>query len=726
MDFGDEVEERLSAPEAIAELLPLRPGKSAGNSLETLDNGNGDRAELEYLRSLPDLVVFNDEAHHIHEISGRGEATEVEWQKSLTYISEPKSKRFIQIDFSATPYNERAKKKEYFPHIICDFDLKTAIREGLVKTLVLDERKDIAAEALDYKAERDETGKVMRLSDGQILMLQAGLRKLEILRSSFLELTAEPIKYPKMLVVCEDTNVVPLVTHFLQEEGLLPDDILEVHSNKKNEIGIEEWDRVKEKLFSLDKAETPQVVVSVLMLREGFDVNNICVIVPLRSSQSGVLLEQTIGRGLRQMWREPEYQSQKQENRRLLFTEHRAPKNYFDILTIIEHPAFRSFYDELIQEGLVGFDGDLTSKSDVLDDLVTATLRENYREFDFGFPIIHREAEEVIRASQFPIEKLRSYPVSFEQMKRMTPEHEVFGSTEVTAGTRYGDYAVGHGLLSSTSYNNYLGRLIERIVNRLNAPLTSAGFRGKSFPSMQIELPKLAAIADEFISSRLFSDVPKLNDGTNWRVLLHQDVARHVVEELCRVTQEMQETESDNTVEVTMRWLSEVEKLLVRESKSLITSKTIYDRTGFPTNRGGLEQAFIEYADTDASVQAFAKIIEHKHTFVRVRYLREDGLLAHYHPDFLVRCDGKIYLVETKGQDQISQANVQRKKVSALRWVERINRLPAEHRGHAEWHYCLVGEDAFYLGRNTRQPMSELLLLSALKSSDESSRLTLL
>jgi superfamily II DNA or RNA helicase len=46
------------------------------------------------------------------------------------------------------------------------------------------------------------------------------------------------------------------------------------------------------------------VIVSVLMLREGFDVNNICVIVPLRSSQAQILLEQTIGRGLRLMWRD--------------------------------------------------------------------------------------------------------------------------------------------------------------------------------------------------------------------------------------------------------------------------------------------------------------------------------------------------------------------------------------------------------------------------------------
>ena len=177
---------------------------------------------------------------------------------------------------------------------------------------------------------------------------------------------------------------------------------------------------------------------------------------------------------------------------------------------------------------------------------------------------------------------------------------------------------------------------------------------------------------------------------------------------------------------MTTRWLSEVDKLLVRESKSIPTSKTIYERTGYPTNRGGLEQAFIEYADTDDSVEAFAKVIEHKHTFVRVRYLREDGLLAHYHPDFLVRCEGHIFLVETKGQDQVSLPNVQRKKVSAVRWVERINRLPAEHRSNAEWQYCLLGEDAFYLARNTRQPMSELLKLSALKSTDESSRLSLL
>ncbi len=64
---------------------------------------------------------------------------------------------------------------------------------------------------------------------------------------------------------------------------------------------------MRERLFSVDSHATPRVIVSVLMLREGFDVNNICVIVPLRSSQAQILLEQTIGRGLRLMWRDDEY-----------------------------------------------------------------------------------------------------------------------------------------------------------------------------------------------------------------------------------------------------------------------------------------------------------------------------------------------------------------------------------------------------------------------------------
>ena len=77
---------------------------------------------------------------------------------------------------------------------------------------------------------------------------------------------------------------------------------------------------------------------------------------PLRASTSGILLEQTIGRGLRLMWRGEDFEDIKTENRVNILQKKKPPVNYYDILSIIEHPAFIAFYDDLIAEGGAGFD----------------------------------------------------------------------------------------------------------------------------------------------------------------------------------------------------------------------------------------------------------------------------------------------------------------------------------------------------------------------------------
>ncbi|MCO5225125.1 MAG: DEAD/DEAH box helicase family protein [Thermomicrobiales bacterium] len=142
---------------------------------------------MQSLIDLPDLMVFNDEAHHIHEIKSGGTITEVEWQKSLNLIAENKGRQFIQVDFSATPYNQigsgKRTRKEYFPHIIVDFDLSEAMSRGLVKALALDRRKEVASLPLEFRAERDERGKVESLSEGQRVMINAGLEKLRRLEA---------------------------------------------------------------------------------------------------------------------------------------------------------------------------------------------------------------------------------------------------------------------------------------------------------------------------------------------------------------------------------------------------------------------------------------------------------------------------------------------------------------------------------------------------------------
>src|SRR6185437_3086995 len=85
----------------------------------------------------------------------------------------------------------------------------------------------------------------------------------------------DPQRKPKMLVVCEDTSVSPLVSEFLRDQGLADDDVLTVDSGKKEALGEKEWLRVRQQLFDVDRRAQPRVIVSVLMLREGVDVNSI-------------------------------------------------------------------------------------------------------------------------------------------------------------------------------------------------------------------------------------------------------------------------------------------------------------------------------------------------------------------------------------------------------------------------------------------------------------------
>ncbi len=717
-------EEELEEAEQTAETDPVailksipRPGKSAGNDLSVLDSQGGGEV-LRFLRDLPDLVAFNDEAHHIHEMTHKGEVTEVEWQKSLITIAEPKLSHFIQIDFSATPYNQAGQDKVFFPHIIADFELKKAIQLGLVKTLVLDRRKEIAAMELDFKAERDEEGNVIGISEGQRVMLRAGLKKLRILEEDFTKIMIK--KYPKMLVVCEDTNVVPFVHEFLRAEGMTEEDVLEVHSSKKGEVTADEWQEIKGRLFRLDSHSAPKVVVSVLMLREGFDVNNICVIVPLRSSKSAILLEQTIGRGLRIMWRDQEFQDEKEENRRMLLVERTTPKNYFDILSIVEHPAFLGFYEELMKEGLIGMDErDIEAGEDVTGDIITVGLREGYERFDFQFPIIIREAEEVMKTLELVPESLAplEWP-SLEKLMTMVGKGEMFVSEEATQGTRFGDYSVHGGVMSATSYNDYLSRLVNRVSILLQEPVSKkAHARSKTkYPAMQVNLASIAGLVDAYIRHRLFNQEFMPLQDENWKVLLTEHVSNHVIRELAIFVTRMQETEAKGGSEVILRSVSEVSQIRMREEYAINTVRTIYEKTSYPSNKGGFEKRFIEFADRCASVQAFVKLLPYAHNFVRLRYIKEDGLAASYYPDFLVRCGNEhIYMVETKAEDQLNHPNVLRKQASAMHWAEKVNKLPPEKRDNADWEYVLIGENAFDSWVNRGASLQELLEFAKLR-----------
>ena len=684
----------------IDELLPIRPGKAAGNDLGMLDRRYLRGSELEYLAELEDIMVINDEAHHIHELKRNGEIEEVEWQKGLNAIAEKKGERFFQIDFSATPYDTRGAgknlKKLYFPHIVVDFDLATAMRKGLVKTLLLDKRQELTElENLDYRAIRDDRGKVCDLSDGQRLMLRAGLKKLQMLEHDFIEVDAE--KNPKMLVICEDTTVAPYVARLMEEEGLAPEDVVTIDSNTKGEVSEAEWKETKKKLFDIDRYKKPKVIISVLMLREGFDVNNICVIVPLRSTEAPILLEQVIGRGLRLMWREPEYQSLKDDDRKRVLHLHTQPKTYIDMLSIIEHPAFIKFYEELFAEGLAVEDTGEPGDGGSTGDIIKVGLVEGFERFDFAWPIIVREAEDELEDVEIDINTLQPFTAfSLERLRQfLAQEGETFISQEAISKTQFGRYKVTANLFNATSYNEYLQKLLRTITLRFDR---ISAHKNIAVPNMQINEASVIAAVDIYIRTRLFNQPFNPFNGNDWKILLSKDaiVTKHIIEEMARAIFNLQNNIMTTDAQVMHTLFSSVPEIKMRESFSMETHKTIYERQGYPSHGGGLEKAFIEFLDKDGEVERFLKINESMHSFAVIYYMRNDGLMATYHPDFIAATSDKIYLIETKGNDKVFDKNVRQKQTAAIEWVRKINELNPTERMNRKWEYVLISEDNFY------------------------------
>jgi type III restriction enzyme len=515
-------------------------------------------------------MVINDEAHHIHELKKSGEVKEVEWQAGLNKIAERKGKCFFQIDFSATPYDESGSEnrrvKHYFPHIVVDFDIRKAISKGLVKTVVIDKRAEITDTELDYRVVRDENNRILDLSDGQRLMLRAGLKKLDMLERGFRAIDAS--KHPKMLIVCEDTNVSPLVENFLIGEGLNSADICRIDSNAKGELKGE-WQEVKQKLFNIDSYSQPKVIISVMMLREGFDVNNICVIVPLRASTSQILLEQTLGRGLRLMWRGKGYEEIKRENRELVMVKKQAPNSYIDILSIIEHPRFLDFYDDLIKDGMVGAVVEEMTQKGVVGDLIKVGLKPDYEQYDLCWINIIHDAVEELKPLSIEIEKLdplTSYSLQTLQ-SIFAQDGEVFISEELTGKTQFGKYKVNANLFNAENYIQYLQKMLDNVMSRMER----VNNRTKSLPRTQFGGAKIIGALDKYIRERLFGQPfdPMLNN--NWKILLaHSAVAtRHIIEQLTKVLHYAQQEIDIKDAIVEHLYFSDVAELKMREKYSL-------------------------------------------------------------------------------------------------------------------------------------------------------------
>ena len=248
----------------------------------------------ELIREIDELVVLNDEAHHIHD-------PRMAWFKSIQDIHHrmlQKDQRLaLQIDVTATP---RHSNGAIFVQTVSDYPLVEAIYQNVVKHPVLPD-----ATSRSRLVEKPSALFCEKYED----YLQLGV---EEWRKSYAEHEALGKKAVLFVMVDDTRNCDEVGDHLQKICPELQDAVLVIHTKNNGEISEaasgknkEELEILRKQSNEIDSWKSPfKAIVSVLMLKEGWDVRNVTTIVGLRAyaAKSNILPEQTLGRGLRRMY----------------------------------------------------------------------------------------------------------------------------------------------------------------------------------------------------------------------------------------------------------------------------------------------------------------------------------------------------------------------------------------------------------------------------------------
>jgi len=661
----------------------------------------------DFLSEYSDLIIFNDEAHHVHGAKTvKGE--ELVWRKFLAVLYNRMAEKrggekgvFLQIDFSATPFYGSAEKKEYFPHIAYDFDLVEAMRAMLVKQIFLEERQGMMGEKmddLDVRAERAEAdsehrrGQVIGVSVSQKLLLDIGRKKMEQIAVEFREKGLD--KKPVLFVLAENTEVADLVAEHVanltDEQGRnYRNQILVIHSDKKGEMSDKDWEKYRQQLETLDEPEeiNPiRVVVSVLMLREGFDTQNVALVVVLRSAKADLLLEQIVGRGVRLMFPEykyPEFADLKREAREDVMRK-RAPKNSLDFLFVVEHPKFRSFYEELQKQGYAIGIGDSSGTETTGDLVLSEATPERIKNYDLSWPIQVYEQSPKFDFSAIDIAGLPKYSIPFETLKKQLSQIAITETHAETGGkiktwkldNRYFDYA------------HFLRQATMAVASEKGAHILTG------------KMADITGIIDEYVSNYLFGGEIDFQKAENYTVLNYAPLFDFVVGSVKRVLLDGLGVIQYEVKVGKIGKLSDVKKIYVRESLSVPVERCIYPLSAYSRRGEGFEKKFMEETlDKSAEVEAFGKIQQRKHP-LNISYRDKDGIKRDYFPDFIIKTKDKMYIVETKAEGEMQKAEGNEKNLivlkarAAVSWCKTASQVLLPNQPQ-EWEYFMLSEKTF-------------------------------
>jgi type III restriction enzyme len=231
---------------------------------------------FEYLAGLPDLVLIMDESHRYRASAGVRAINEL--------------KPVLGLELTATPFVESPKGAIPFKNVILDYPLGKAMDDGFVKEPAVVTRKNFDPKGMTPAAVEE-----MKLMDGVRMHEQT-----KVLLETYAREANVKIVKPFVLVIARDVTHAKQLLDMIQSddffEGRYKDKVIQVDSSK---TGADEEKMIAD-LLTVEHNEDPtEIVIHVNMLKEGWDVTNLYTIVPLRAANARILIEQSIGRGLR-------------------------------------------------------------------------------------------------------------------------------------------------------------------------------------------------------------------------------------------------------------------------------------------------------------------------------------------------------------------------------------------------------------------------------------------
>ena len=231
---------------------------------------------FDYLAGLPDLVILMDESHRYRASAG------------IRAINELNP--VLGLELTATPYVETGKGAVPFKNVILDYPLARAMADGFVKEPAVVTRKNFTPAGMS-----SEEIEFMKLEDG-IRLHESVKVELETYAREF----DQPIVKPFVLIIARDTTHAGQLMKLIQSDaffsGRYQSKVIQVDSSR---TGAEEEKMIQD-LLAVESAASPvEIVIHVNMLKEGWDVTNLYTIIPLRAANARILIEQSIGRGLR-------------------------------------------------------------------------------------------------------------------------------------------------------------------------------------------------------------------------------------------------------------------------------------------------------------------------------------------------------------------------------------------------------------------------------------------